>query len=40
LSSVNDIIYNSKFGTVEESILFEIVPADIHLKYLFLDTDI
>ena len=40
LSNVNEIIYNSKFGTVEESILFEIVPADIHLKYLFLDTDI
>ena len=40
LSNVNEIIYNSNFGTVEESILFEIVPADIHLKYLFLDTDI
>ena len=33
------IATNSKISEVEETLLFEIAPADIHLKYLFLETD-
>ncbi|MBQ5945339.1 hypothetical protein IJL65_02870 [bacterium] len=25
---------------MEEILLFDVVPADIHLKYLFLETDV
>ena len=28
------------FSEIEENLLFEIAPADIHLKYLFLETDV
>ena len=34
------IITDSKFSEIEENLLFEIAPADIHLKYLFLETDV
>ncbi|MBR7036883.1 hypothetical protein IKI14_03280 [bacterium] len=34
------ITLDSKFSEIEESLLFEIAPADIHLKYLFLETDV
>ena len=36
----DNIVSDSKFGEVEQTLLFEIVPADIHLKYLFLETDV
>lgn len=31
--------YSTKISLVEEDILFEVAPADIHLKYLFLEND-
>ena len=40
MQNCDQIIGNSKFWEVEEWLLFEVAPADIHLKYLFLDTDI
>ena len=36
----DNIVSDSKFGEVEQTLLFEIAPADIHLKYLFLETDV
>lgn len=39
LQNVDTITTNSTFSEVEESLLFEVAPADIHLKYLFLETD-
>ena len=39
LQNVNQITIDSNFSEIEESLLFEIAPADIHLKYLFLETD-
>ena len=40
LQNRDKITTDSKISEVEESLLFEIAPADIHLKYLFLETDI
>ena len=40
LQKRKNIIYNEHFGEIEESLLFEIAPADIHLKYIFLDVDV
>ena len=40
LQNKEKIIFDSKFSEIEETLLFEIAPADIHLKYLFLETDI
>ena len=40
LQNKDKITIDSKFSTVEETLLFEIAPADIHLKYLFLETDV
>jgi len=31
--------HSSKISLLEEDILFEVAPADIHLKYVFLDND-
>ncbi|MDR2190252.1 MAG: hypothetical protein LBP53_03535 [Candidatus Peribacteria bacterium] len=31
--------YTSQISLAEEEILFDVAPADIHLKYLFLDND-
>lgn len=39
LQNVDTITINSTFSEIEESLLFEVAPADIHLKYLFLETD-
>ena len=39
LQNVNQITIDSNFSEIEESLLFEMAPADIHLKYLFLETD-
>ena len=40
LQNKDKITIDSKISEVEETLLFEIVPADIHLKYLFLETDV
>ena len=40
LQNRDKIAVDSKFSDIEESLLFEIAPADIHLKYLFLETDV
>ena len=40
LDNRDNIVKDSKFWEIEQNLLFEIVPADIHLKYLFLETDI
>ena len=39
LQSADKITKNSSFSEIEETLLFDVVPADIHLKYLFLETD-
>ena len=40
LQNVDKITVDSNFSEIEESLLFDIAPADIHLKYLFLETDV
>ena len=40
IQNSKNIIYDSKFSEIEEWLLFDVVPADIYLKYLFLETDI
>jgi len=40
LQNIDKIVFESSFWETEESILFEMAPADIHLKYLFLDTNV
>ena len=40
LQNREKITIDPKFSEIEENLLFEIAPADIHLKYLFLETDI
>ena len=40
LQNREKITIDSKFSEVEENLLFEVAPADIHLKYLFLETDV
>lgn len=39
VQNYDQISLDSNFWELEESLLFEVAPADIHLKYLFLDTD-
>ena len=39
LNNYEKIISNSDFGMTEESLLFDVAPADIHLKYIVLETD-
>ena len=39
LQNVDGITKSSSFSEIEETLLFEVAPADIHLKYLFLETD-
>lgn len=39
IQNCDQITVCSKFWAVEEWLLFWVAPADIHLKYLFLDTD-
>jgi hypothetical protein len=33
-------VFDSKFSEIEETLLFDLAPADIHLKYLFLETNV
>ena len=40
LQNRDKITIDSSFSEIEENLLFEIAPADIHLKYLFLETDV
>ena len=40
LQNIDKITADSKVSEIEESLLFEVAPADIHLKYLFLETDV
>lgn len=40
LQNREKITIDPKFSEIEENLLFEIAPADIHLKYLFLETDV
>ncbi len=40
LQNKEKIIFDSSFSAIEETLLFDVAPADIHLKYLFLETDI
>ena len=39
LQNVDGITKSSSFSEIEETLLFDVAPADIHLKYLFLETD-
>lgn len=40
LQNWDKVVTDSKISEIEESLLFELAPADIHLKYLFLETDV
>ena len=40
LQNADKITVDASFWEIEETLLFEIAPADIHLKYLFLETDV
>ena len=40
MQNIENITLSSKISDVEEVLLFDVAPADIHLKYLFLETDI
>ena len=40
LQNRDKIVIDPKFSEVEETLLFDVAPADIHLKYLFLETDV
>ena len=40
LQNIDKTVFDPKILEVEENLLFEIAPADIHLKYLFLETDV
>lgn len=39
LNNFEKITSSSEFGITEETLLFDVVPADIQLKYIFLETD-
>ena len=39
VQNYDQISKSSSIWDLEETLLFEVAPADIHLKYLFLDTD-
>jgi hypothetical protein len=40
LQNIGKTVFDPKILEVEENLLFEIAPDDIHLKYLFLETDV
>ena len=40
LQNKDKIVFDSKFSEIEETLLFDLAPADIHLKYLFLETNV
>ena len=40
LQNKDKIRFDSKISEVEETLLFDVAPADIHLKYLFLETNV
>jgi hypothetical protein len=40
LQNIDKTVFDPKILEVEENLLFEVAPADIHLKYLFLETDV
>ena len=40
LQSKDKVIFDSKISEIEETLLFDVAPADIHLKYLFLETNV
>jgi hypothetical protein len=40
LQNKDKILNTSNFSEVEEALIFEFAPVDMHLKYLFLETDI
>lgn len=40
MQNIEKITSDSRFYEMEEVLLFDVVPADIHLKYLFLETDV
>ena len=40
LQNRDKIITDSKISDIEENLLFDVAPADIHLKYLFLETNV
>ena len=40
LQNREKIVTDPKFWEIEQELLFEVAPADIHLKYLFLETDV
>ena len=40
VQDAKNLTSSSKFSEIEESLLFDVAPADIYLKYLFLETDI
>jgi hypothetical protein len=40
VQDAKNLTSSSNFSEIEESLLFDVAPADIYLKYLFLETDI
>ena len=40
LQNKDKIVFDSTFSEIEETLLFDVAPADIHLKYLFLETNV
>jgi len=40
IKDADKISSSSQISDIEETLLFEVAPADIHLKYIFLETDI
>ena len=40
LQNRDKIVVDSKLWDVEQNLLFDVAPADIHLKYLFLETNV
>ena len=40
LQNRDAIVVSPNFWETEQTLLFEIAPADIHLKYIFLETDV
>ena len=39
LNNYENITSNSQFWVTEQNLIFDIIPIDIHLKYIFLETD-
>ena len=40
LQNIDKITHDSNFWDIEQNLLFDVVPADINIKYLFFDTEI